>query len=150
MKTFAAITIFFAVSQFGCAEEEKKAVSIMPLVATEFGKIIEIEGKIVDDTDTRLRSHLGKTLIEVDRVGDATLPKPVVIELVGFSVAKVEIPARGTRVRFRGYESGSFVGNPQRAFDDIPRVATTEHHFESNFQITARLSKIIAESGPRE
>jgi hypothetical protein len=124
---------------------EKKPISLTPMLGAEFGKMIEIEGKIVDDTDTRLRSHLGKSLIEVSRVNGLELKESQIMELFVFSFTDITIPVRGTKVRFRGYETGGFTGIPQEAFDDIPLVASTNHHFESQFQITKRLDPTPAE-----
>ncbi len=122
------------------AVDENGPTSLTPLLGPEFGKTIEIEGKIVDDTDTRYKEDVGKELIEVYRVDDVKLTKPVVIELSNFSFTRIEIPTRGTKVRFRGYETGEFTGIPMKAFKDIPSVATAKFHFESRFQITKRLN----------
>lgn len=130
------------------AGDKKESIAISPLLSTEFGKLVEIEGKIVDDSDTRLRSHLGKTLLEVNCVGTIELKQPIVIELLLFGWTEIKIPARGTRVRFRGYETGGFTGIPNEAFADIPSVATTDHHFESRFQITKLLPVSKAQAAP--
>ncbi len=129
------------------AEERENAVTIAPRLGAGFGEIIEIEGKIVDDTDTRLRSHMGKRLIEVHFVDGQELKEPLVIELHVFSFKAIEIPDRGTPVRFRGYETGGFTGIPKEAFEDIPLVATTNHHFKSRFQVTKRLSPARTKQG---
>ncbi len=132
--------LLFAVSlSMTSAEDEKKPITITPMLGAEFGKIIEIEGKIVDDTDTRQRADLGKRLIEVNRVGDIKLKNPVVVELIVFSFTDIVIPARGTQVRFRGYESGGFSGIPTDTFKDVGLVSSTDHQFENWFQITKRL-----------
>ena len=65
----------FAMMALHCAAEdqEKRSVTITPVLAKGFGEMIEIEGRIVDDRDTRRRAHLGKKLIEVRRVGTEDL-----------------------------------------------------------------------------
>jgi hypothetical protein len=136
-----------AASALPCsAENKKEPIAISPLLSTEFGKLIEIEGRIVDNTDTRLRAHLGKKLLEVHRVGTVELKQPVVIELLVFGFTDIKIPARDARVRLRGFETGGFTGIPNEAFKDIPAVATPDHHFESRFQIT----KLLPESNTQQ
>jgi hypothetical protein len=125
--------------------DEKGLISLTPCLGSEFGKTIEIEGTIVDDTDTRSRGHLGKELIEVYQVDDMKLANPVVVELSVFSFTDIKIPTRGTTVKYRGYETGGFSGIPMEAFHDIPRVATTNFYFERCFQITKRLNLEEAE-----
>jgi hypothetical protein len=140
------LIVLLVASSVACSAEDKnKPITISPLLSTEFGKLIEIEGKIVDDTDTRHRADLGKKLLEVHRVGTVELKQPVVMELMVFGFTDIEIPARGTIVRFRGYETGGFTGIPRAAFEDIPSVSTTDHHFEVRFQITKLLPKIQSE-----
>lgn len=128
MKLLLA-TLFAAVALQCAAEEQGEAITISPLLGVGFGKMTEIEGRIVDDRDTRLRAHLGKKLIEVRRVGTQTFPKQVVIELLVFGWADIPIPERGTVVRFRGYETGGFTGIPNEAFEGVPTVATFKVNF---------------------
>lgn len=137
-------TLFIAAfsPHFATAEDKNNSITITPILGAGFGKIIEIEGKIVDDTDTRIRSHLGKKLIKVHLVGTRQLNKPVVIELERFSFAGMKIPGRGNQVKLRGYETGYFSGIPNKAFSDIPQVATTNFHFRSVFQVTRNLTSI--------
>ncbi|MBU1054156.1 MAG: hypothetical protein KKC46_10040 [Proteobacteria bacterium] len=115
------------------------AVSINPRLGSAFGKLIEIEGRIVDDRDTHHRAHLGKKLISIQSADDHDLASPIVMELQVFTFTSVTIPKRGVWVRFRGYETGKFTGIPDEAFNDIPEVPSTDHHFESFFQITKKL-----------
>ena len=142
------LATFFAAMALHCvAEEQGDVITISPLLGVGFGKMIEIEGRILDDKDTRLRAHLGKKLIEVLRVGTHALPKPVVVELLVFGWTDIPIPKRGTVARFRGYETGGFTGIPNEAFEDVPSVATTAHHFQSQFQVTKLLEQTKAQSG---
>lgn len=145
MKLITAI-LCAAVGLHCAAEEENHSITITPLLKSGFGKMIEIEGRIVDDNDTRLRAHLGKQLIQVERVGSIALPQPVVIELLVFPWANIPIPERGTFVRLRGYETGGFVGIPTEAFKDVDSVACTDHHFNSQFQVT----KLLDQAKPQQ
>ena len=146
MKLLLA-TLIAAMTLHCAAEEQGDVITISPLLGAGFGKMIEIEGRIVDDQDTRLRAHLGKKLIEVQRVGTHALTKPVVIELLVFGWADIPIPERGTVARFRGYETGGFTGIPNEAFEDVPSVATAAHHFQSRFQVTKLLKQTEAQQG---
>lgn len=122
--------------------DQEEGVVLKPRLGAGFGKMVEIEGRIVTDRDTRRRAHLGKKLIEVEWVGEKRLEKPVVLLVSMFAFAKVELPKRGTVVRFRGYETGGFSGIPKDAFKDLPAVATTNYHFKSWFQITKPLAPV--------
>jgi len=133
------IALVFASGFLAHAEEENKSIPVTPKLEATFAKIIEIEGKVVNDIDTRRRSDLGKKLIEIYHIGERALKVPIVIELSVFSFTDIKIPGRGSWVRFRGYETGGFTGIPREAFKDIPQVATTNHHFESRFQVTKSL-----------
>ncbi|MBB5350484.1 hypothetical protein HNR46_000712 [Haloferula luteola] len=142
--------ILFAATALHCAAEDQgEGISISSQLGAGFGKMIEIEGRIVDDQDTRLRAHLGKKLIEVKRVGTHALTKPIVIELLVFGWIDISIPERGTVARFRGYETGGFTGIPNEAFEDVPFVPTTAHHFQSRFQVT-KLLKQKGQTRPSE
>ena len=147
MKPLLLMLLLGLSSHHGIADEDKKPIELSPRLGSGFGKLIEIEGKIVNDRDTRLRAHLEKKLLEVDRVGERRLANPIVMELSVFSFTEIKIPVRGTRVRFRGYETGGFTGIPREAFEDIGLVATTNYHFQSRFQITKRLKLTKAEQG---
>ncbi|MBK1884026.1 hypothetical protein JIN85_16525 [Luteolibacter pohnpeiensis] len=123
------------------SKDAGKALTLKSVLGAGFGEIIEIEGKMIDDSDTRTRAHLGKKLMSVTTIGDKELENPVMIELQAFSFSKFKFPEHGATMRIRGYETGTFVGIPQRAFEDIPQVATTDYHFESHFQVIALLAK---------
>jgi hypothetical protein len=142
-----SIILLFAIFSVAAvwAGEGPIVVSIKPRLGSAFGTLVEIEGRIVDDRDTHLRSHLGKKLILIHSVGDREPASPIIMELRVFSFTSVTIPERGMWVRFRGYETGGFTGIPENAFKDIPEVATTHHHFESYFQVTKNLEPSRAE-----
>ncbi|MFH2044875.1 MAG: hypothetical protein ABIK92_06995 [Pseudomonadota bacterium] len=146
MRIISIILSFAIISTVAAwADEKPFAVSIKPRLGLVFGKLIEIEGRIVDDTDKHLRVHLGKKLISIHSIGDRDLASPVIMELRIFTFTSVTIPKRGVWVRFRGYETGGFSGIPYDAFKDVPVVATDDHHFESFFQVTKKLKPSKAE-----
>jgi len=126
------------------AEDKPKPVTIASMLGQGFGKIIVIEGKVIDDTDTRMRAHMGKKLLEVQKVNGQKMANPPQIQLSSFSFSKVDIPERGTLVQLRGYETGGFSGIPGKAFDDIPMVATTGYFFKTQFMVTKVLRQVKA------
>ncbi|WP_367874640.1 hypothetical protein [Luteolibacter sp. Populi] len=150
MNLFFALPLVVLASPMVALAEEEDAATIAPSLGAKFGVIMEIEGRVVDDRDTRQRSDLGKTLIEVHYVGEKKLPTPVVIGLATFTFADVKIPERGAWVRFRGYESGGFTGIPKAAFADLPSVATAGHRFVCEFQLTKALDPKHAPSKPKQ
>ena len=125
----------------GCKEskpdyEEIDSPHTIPLLATDFCKIIEIEGQVLDGNDTGKKADSGQTMISINTVEGRKLVAPIDMPLSVFSFSSFELPKSGAKVRLRGYETGGYTGIPQEAFKDIPRVATTSHHFKHYFQVT--------------
>lgn len=121
-------------------KEGSKIESVSSLLGHGFGKIIEIEGLIVDVRDTRMKAHEGRKFMKIYWVGGKALEEPQLIEVMAFGFSAVKIKNRGAWTRLRGYESGGFRGIPSEAFghdDQVPRVASTDFHFESTFRVTA-------------
>jgi hypothetical protein len=117
-----------------------RAEEIPPLLGAGFGKVIEVEGKILDEADTRRLGDAGAKLIEVSHVGGVAVD-PVAIPLE-LEVGAGELPARGTAVRFRGYETGGFLGTPREAFADLKDIATTQYFFQSRFAVIKQLEAV--------
>lgn len=133
------------------ATDNKNGIMIFPTLGSEFGKVLEIVGTVVDEKDSQMRSHVGRKLVEVNRVMEETLDEPIIVEVRVFQAANLDLfPARGTQVTLRGYETGEFTGIPDEAFADIRRFATTDHHFQSYFLITKILGQTRAEPGDAE
>lgn len=131
----------------GLAAAEKEELSeIRPLLGQGFGNIIEIEGRMMYEETGRTKAWCKKKRMQVHKVGDQKLKKPVMITLETFSFARTLLPANGTLVHLRGYEIGRFGGIPRKAFADIPQVATTGFHFEHVFQVT----KLIKSEQPQK
>lgn len=140
MKKHAILTLLWIIGAgLGCAEGESKELEIRPILGDAFGKIIEIEGKMVNSKDTRMKAHEGRTLISITRVDERQLKQPLVVDVFYFKFTTFKLPERGTLVKFRGYESGRFTGIPNGAFKDIPRVPATNFFFQSHFVVTRSL-----------
>lgn len=147
MKHFLAAVVFLLIfcNRLPAADKEELTV-IRPRLGHGFGNIIEIEGYMKYAEKTRSKAWRKKKRMVVHKIGDRKLEQPVMITLETFSFAKILLPANGTQVRFRGYETGRFGGIPGKAFADIPQVATTNYHFESVFQVT----KILKSEKPQK
>ena len=103
------------------------------------GKVVEIEGEIVDGSSTRLREHEGLWLLRIDKVGGKKLPAPQQLRY-HWQTAAPQVDLKG-RVRVIGYESGEFRGIPEKAFEHIPRVATGGFRFETHFVVLKSLGE---------
>lgn len=130
--TFAVIMMLVNLT---AAEDQQDFKTLTPLLGEGFGKIIEIEGRVVYPKPGPKR-YLRKKWISVDRIGARRLTKPLSIELATFGFARTLIPASGTQIKIRGYETGHFSGIPNKAFADIPQVANRGFGFKSIFQVT--------------
>jgi hypothetical protein len=142
-KTVMAVLLlmFFAVPEIHGGDPSMKTTTLIPVLRQGFGAIVTVSGTLVDDTHTRRRADAGKILLRVNTVNDRKIETEVIIPLKTFSFAGTPLPAIGSMVTLRGYETGGFRGIPRAAFADIPIVATDEHAFESHFQVT----KVIGE-----
>jgi hypothetical protein len=96
------------------------------------GQITTISG-VVQQGDSKSTSS--DLLLKVEAINDRPLPKPVLIPFTVFETAQIAKPILGQSFRYMGYETGGFIGVPAEAFKLVPAVATTNHHFESIYQI---------------
>ena len=103
------------------------------------GKIITIEGIIIDGDDTRMKENSGKLLLKVELVNGNKLKKSVTIDYRTFNWAKVKDMTVNKRFKYIGYESGDMTGIPYDAFKYIPMVATRSYGFSVYFQICKEL-----------
>ena len=73
----------------GCKESKPDYEKIdsphaIPLLATDFGKIIEIEGQVLDGNDTGKKADSGQTMISINTVAGRKLDAPIVMPLSVF------------------------------------------------------------------
>ncbi|MFK7776998.1 MAG: hypothetical protein QM501_02595 [Gimesia sp.] len=136
ITTFAVIMILVNLT---AAKDPQDFKTLTPLLGQGFGKIIEIEGEVFVPPNKGQKRYLRKKWIQVHRIGARRLTKPLSIELASFSSTLTMIPASGTQIKIRGYETGHFSGIPKKAFADIPQIAHRGFHFKSIFQVTKLL-----------
>ncbi|MDD3626683.1 MAG: hypothetical protein PHV06_05130 [bacterium] len=99
------------------------------------GEIAEIQGEVIDSSETGYKNDMGKILFKVQMINGQKLTKDITITLRFFSWSGIEEPKPGDKKVYIGYESGEFTGIPPKAFDYIPAVTTTMYHFETHFQV---------------
>lgn len=102
-------------------------------LAIPLGKVVVVEGEIVDGTKLRAKSLEGVSLLQVSTVNGQKLPEPCLLRFAWF--ATTETKKLKGRVNLIGYESGQFVGLPADAFAHIDPVASEGFHFESSFVV---------------
>lgn len=100
-------------------------------VVAPLGQVVEIEGQVIDGSTTKMRQYEGVQLLEVRSVGGKKLEAPKRLRFHWHSLAK-SADLKG-QVKLAGYESGEYTGIPDKAFDYVPRAASTGFQFESHF-----------------
>ncbi len=111
------------------------SVKIVGSLGRFLGEIITVEGIIIDGSRRRIKSETGKTLLKVITVNGKKLGEPVIIPFSIFTWTDVKMPKVNDPFKFIGYESGEMAGIPQKAFQYMPQVATTDYHFFVYFQV---------------
>lgn len=104
------------------------------------GQLGQPLGKIITIAGVVRQGELGakaspREVLSVESVNDRPLAQPVTIEFNLFMTAQVAKPVLGRLFKYVGYETGGFTGVPQEAFKFVPAVATTEHRFNTSFQV---------------
>jgi hypothetical protein len=97
------------------------------------GKIIMIAGVVRQEQSGAKSSP--SDVLSVESVNDIPLPQPILIEFNLFVTAQVAKPVLGRPFKYVGYETGGFTGVPAEAFNYVPAVSTTSHHFHTFFQV---------------
>lgn len=98
------------------------------------GKIMTISG-VVRQAVLGTKGSENDLVLSIEAVNNRSLSKPITMPFQIFTTAKVTQPILGQIFRYVGYETGGFVGVPAEAFKWVPAVATTDHHFETFYQI---------------
>jgi hypothetical protein len=99
-----------------------------------FGKVTTISG-IISQAALGSKADKFDLVLSIKTVNDRALAKPITMRFKIFERAKVARPVLGQTFRYVGYETGGFVGIPAEAFKWVEPVATTDHRFESFYQI---------------
>ncbi len=100
----------------------------------QLGKITTISG-VIQQAALGSKADKFDLVLSIKSVNNRLLPKPVTMRFQIFTTAKIVQPIFGQTFRYVGYETGGFTGVPAAAFKWVPAVATTEHHFETVYQI---------------
>jgi hypothetical protein len=97
------------------------------------GRVVSVEGEIIEGTQPRTKSLDGVLLLQVRSVNGQKLKVPCVLVARWFTTADSK-KLKG-RVKLVGYESGEFTGVPVDAFSHILPIASEDFHFESFFVV---------------
>ncbi|SRR5260370_1176676 len=99
------------------------------------GEVINIEGLVADENYTRKKADTGELLLRVQAVNGKRLKREVILPFSPFPGADLKNPSVGSKFKYIGYETGGFSGTPEKAFDYLPRAATTGYYFRSSFVV---------------
>ncbi|MDQ7826876.1 MAG: hypothetical protein RDV48_29020 [Candidatus Eremiobacteraeota bacterium] len=113
--------------------------TIIGSLGVPLGKIVLIEGVIVNDEYRREKGDEGKTLLKVEKLEGKKPAGELIIPLDAQALVVLKKAGPGDRFRYRGYETGAFTGIPEEAFRYIPRAASKGFHFETSFQVISEL-----------
>jgi hypothetical protein len=111
--------------------------AVIGLLAVPLGKVVTIDGEVVDGATLRMKAFDGVLLLQVSTVDGQKLPEPCAIRFGWFATADAK-KLKG-RVKLVGYETGQFTGVPGDAFQHIAPVASQKFHFESSFVVLKAL-----------
>lgn len=136
-----AIVILFPLA-VASADKAPKSIGISELsklqvigwLGQPLGRIVTIEGVVVDGSYTRCKADEGQSLLRVQVVDGKQLPKEQVFHFDPF-LAELEKPTVGSKFKYIGYETGGFTGVPAKAFDHVPAIATTGYYFTTHFVV---------------
>jgi hypothetical protein len=110
---------------------EQKA--LLGYLGQPLGKVITIAGVVRQERSGAKSSP--RDVLSVEVVNDHPLPQPILIEFNLFVTAQVAKPVLGRSFKYVGYETGGFTGVPAEAFKYVPAVSTTNHYFQTFFQV---------------
>jgi hypothetical protein len=108
---------------------------IVGYLGHSLGEIITIEGVTADETYTRKKADTGHLLLRVQAVNGKRLKREVVMYVSVFEAVSIKDRSPGIKFKYIGYETGEFSGTPEKAFEYVPRVATTGYSFTTSFMV---------------
>ncbi len=113
--------------------ELTNGIKIKGSLGYNLGEIITIHGVCIKDETAK--ANLERILLKVEKINNKTLLKPIIISYKIPAFIKTKKPCSKKHFNYTGYESGAFSGIPQRAFNYIPFVTTTDFQFNTFFVI---------------
>jgi hypothetical protein len=114
--------------------EQLEKAGIVGRLGLPLGQVAEMEGEIVSPESSGAKEDEGLLLMKVTSIIGKLQPHP---QLLRFTLPGGEKPPAGTKMKFRGYETGGFKGLPENWPDDVPRQAGVAFQFESHLVILA-------------
>ena len=99
------------------------------------GEIVTIEGIASDGAYTRKKSDLGAVVLRIRAVNGKPLKSEIVLHFLPFQGAPINAPSAGAEFKYVGYETGEYAGVPEKAFNYVPRAATTNYGFTTSFVV---------------
>jgi hypothetical protein len=100
----------------------------------ELGTILTLEGDVVDGSMFNTKELDGVRLLKVTSLGSRVILRdPIYMRFAWYDGR--DVSTLTGHVTVVGYETGAFVGFPAEAFAHVPRVASTDFHFETSFML---------------
>ncbi|MDX2109176.1 MAG: hypothetical protein SFY80_02940 [Verrucomicrobiota bacterium] len=112
--------------------------AVIGMLGEPLGKVVTIDGEIIDGRTLRNKSYDGVKLLQVSEVNGQKLDKSRCIQFIWFTTANSK-KIKG-RVKLIGYETGEYTGVPHEAFKYVDLVAAEGFQFVSTFIILKSLS----------
>lgn len=136
--------------------------TVLGRLKTPLGKVVTIEGEIMDGDETGRKINTGTYMLRVEKADGRMLTPPVEIRfsadpelklatdhferyehvhgkktgsLAGYEIEKLDEGYVGRKVQLSGHETGRFYGTPDYPTDDYPLVAMPGYHFSTYFVV---------------
>lgn len=155
MRFFWRLSIMLTLVLVACNTPERSipynqlghTLKVKGPLGVPLGKLITIDGSIVDGVALDSIAYQGKPVVSVSKVDGKSLDKPVLIRWV--PSFQVQIPAEwnqfNSRVRAVGFQNGEFRGAPPGLFDYVPAYKTFGWYLDVYFEVAKVVSQ---DSGP--
>jgi hypothetical protein len=108
---------------------------VIGLLGYALGEVVIVEGVVANETYTKKKDDAGKLLLRVQIVNGKPLKEEVIFHFSLLLSIDIKKPIVGAKFKYIGYETGGFVGIPEKAFNYVPPMTTTGHHFSTSFVI---------------
>jgi len=108
---------------------------VIGVLGWPLGEIVTIEGIASDGAYTKKKSDMGAVVLRIRTVNGKPLKSEIVLHFLLFHDTAINTPSAGTEFKYVGYETGEYAGVPEKAFNYVPRAATTHYGFTTSFVV---------------
>lgn len=141
LLTMAASTYGEESIQIEASAISSGKVQIVGRLGLPLGTVCRIEGHYYDGTQLRMKAYDSVMLMQVMRVNDSKLEKPVLLRFNPLQKGMISSPEATKPFNGFAYETGQFVGIPAKSWQHVPAMTTTAHFFETSLVLLKEISE---------